>query len=174
MYHPIFSTPHIIPNLCHHIQSSAFIFKFCNMVLQHRNWRASFPMGDRDEYKVAKLYLEYWRTTDSARLHFDLSWFSTDPELRTNCPRRAFIVRFYNIEIGEPPVWLLILTTTKSLSFISNIDGPVTVSIFIWVDFRWITSKEQIVDGAPSSFGSTTKKLESLQFGCWTWRLRSR
>jgi len=125
-------------------------------ILQHRNWRASSLVVDPDDYEVAKLYLEYWWTTDSAQLHFDLSWFSMDPKQGTNCPRRAFIVRFYNIEIGEPPVWLLILTTTKSLSFISNIDGPVTVSIFIRVDFLWITSKEQIVGGEPSSFGSTT------------------
>ena len=44
-------------------------------VLQHRNWRASSSVVDPDDYQVAKLYLEYWWTADSARLHFDLSWF---------------------------------------------------------------------------------------------------
>ena len=30
-----------------------------------------------------------------------------NPEQQTNCPRRAFIFRFFNIGIWEPPVWLL-------------------------------------------------------------------
>ena len=29
-------------------------------VLQHRNWRASISVVDRDDYQVAKLYLKYW------------------------------------------------------------------------------------------------------------------
>ena len=56
-----------------------------------------------------------------------------DHEQGTNCHRRAFIFRFYNIVIGEPPVWLLNLTTKKSLNFISNIDGPVTMTISIFI-----------------------------------------
>ena len=128
-------------------------------ILQHRNnWRASSLIVDPDDYEVAKLYFKYWRTTDSAWLHFDLSWFSMDPKQQTNCPRRALIFRFYNKATIEPPVWLLNVTTTKSLSLISIIDGLLTLPgcISIWVDFRWIMSKEKIVGGEPSSFGSTT------------------
>ena len=40
--------------------------------------------------------------------------------------------------------------------------------------FRRILSNKQTVVGEPSSFASTTQELESLQFGCWSWRLRSR
>ena len=128
------------------------------LVLQHRNWRASISVVDRDDYKVAKLYLVYCWTTDSARLYFYLSLFSTDPELQTNCPRQAFIFRFYNIGIGEHRVRLLTLTTTKSLSFLPNIDWPATttISIFIWVDFRWIPSNEPIVAASLHRFCSTT------------------
>ena len=106
-------------------------------VLQHRNWIASISVVDPDDYEVAKLYFEYWRTC--YRLYFYLSWFSTDHEQRTNCPRRAFIFRFYNIGIGEPPIRLLNLTITKSLSFISNIGGLLTLPVCIWVDFSRIT-----------------------------------
>jgi len=42
-------------------------------VLQHSSWGASSSVVDRDDNEVAKLYLEYWWTADSARLHFDLS-----------------------------------------------------------------------------------------------------
>ena len=109
-------------------------------VLQHRNWRAPSLVVKTDDYEVAKLYIQHWRTADSARLHFDLSWFSSDPEQRTNCPRRAFIFRFYNIGIWQPPVPLVDLTTTKSLSFISNIDGPLTTPV-IWSIIRKNTRK---------------------------------
>ena len=44
-------------------------------VLNHKNWRSPSSVVDPDDYQVAKLYLEYWWTADSARLHFDLSWF---------------------------------------------------------------------------------------------------
>ena len=97
-------------------------------VLHHRNWRASSLVVDPDDYEVANLNFEYWWTCYYNPLYLYLSWSSTDPEQRTNCLRRAFIFRFYNIEIGEPRVRVLNLTTTKSLSFISNIDGPQVVA----------------------------------------------
>ena len=131
----------------------AFIFRFYNIgitrnlencclslhlsVLQHRNWRASSLVVDPDDYEVAKLYFEYWRTC--YRLYFYLSWFSVDHEQRTNCRRRAFIFWFYHKAIGGPLVWLLNVTTTKSLSFISNIDGLMILLVCIWVDFSQIT-----------------------------------
>jgi len=97
-------------------------------VLQHRNWRVTISGVEPDDYEVAKLYFEYWSTTDYTRLYFDPIWFFTDSQQRTNCPRRAFIFPFYNKAIWKPPVRLLILTTTKPLSFISNIDGPQVVA----------------------------------------------
>ena len=83
---------------------------------------------------------------------FDGSWATNQLSMA------SLHLSFYHIGIGEPRVRLLILTTTKSLSFISNIDGPLTtlVSIFIWVDFRRIPSNKPIICGEPSSFGSTT------------------
>ena len=70
-----------------------------------------------------------------------ISVFLSAPKQRTNCRRRAYIFRFYNTGIGEPLVRLLTLTTTKLLSFISNIDGMLTlpVCISIWVGFLRIT-----------------------------------
>ena len=106
-------------------------------VLQHRNWRASSSVVEINDYEVAKLYFKYWQTC--YRLYFYLSWFSMDHKQRTNCPRRVFIFRFYDEGIGEHPVWLLNLTTTKSLSFISNIGGLLTMPVCIWVDFSRIT-----------------------------------
>ena len=90
-------------------------------------------------------------------LYFYLSWFFTDPEQRTNYPWLSFIFRFYKIGIGEPRVRVLNLTITKSLSFMMNIDGPVTttVSIFIWVGFPQIPSNEQ------SCCWSRYQKIES-------------
>ena len=35
-------------------------------VLQHRNWRASSSVVNHDAWKFARLYLEYWRTSDYA------------------------------------------------------------------------------------------------------------
>jgi len=126
-------------------------------VLHHRNWRASCSVVDPDVYEAAKLSIEYWRTCYYNSLYFYLSWLSTDPEQRTNRLRRAFIFRIYIIGIGEPWDRVLNLTTTKSLIFISNIDGPLTttVSIFIWVDFPQIPSNE------PSCCWSRYQKTES-------------
>ena len=108
-------------------------------VLQHRNWRASSLVVEPDDYEVAKLYFEYWRTC--SRLYFYPSWFSMDHDQGTNCRRRAFIFRFYNIGIGEPPVWLLNVTTTKPLSFFSNIDGLLTLPGCISIRFDTIFSR---------------------------------
>ena len=135
-------------------------------VLQHRNWRASSSVVDRDDYKVAKLYLEYWWTTDYACLYFGLSWLFTNSQQQTNCPRRAFIFWFCNIGLGEPRFRLLTATPNKSLSFISNIDEPLTLRLSLFLS-------ELIFQGSWATNQLSAASLHNLVLQHRNWRASS-